>query len=561
MKTTEKYQLKTRNVCLIDIETDLSHRRIWVCVTKELESGDVKTWTSKDGLAQYLAQFDLLVAHNGIGFDFPVLNRVWGLAITPSKIADTLVMSRLFDPSKENGHSLANWGVSLGLDKIDFQGDFDAGLTEEMLTYCVRDVDVLEKLFLHLTRCLTNAGFSQYSVELEHKVAVILSRQERYGFLFDTRAAMSLNAELQDRLSNILSMFSEKYPPKIIKRVSEKTGKPLKDQVIEFNPASRQMIAQVLLDAGVVLTKKTEKGSWIIDEDTLKDIDHPDAKLFCEYMMVQKRKSQIDSWFKALQDDGRVHGRVITNGAVTGRMTHHSPNMAQVPSCGSPYGKECRSLWTVPKGYKLVGADASGLELRMLAHYMKDPDYTNEVVNGDIHTKNQNAAGLETRNSAKTFIYAFLYGAGDAKIGSIVGGSSEQGRQLKERFLRGTPALKKLIDNVKRIAKSGTLPSLDGRRVWVRSEHSALNSLLQSAGAVVMKEALVILDAKIRKAGIKAHFVANVHDEWQIEVPEQDADTVGQMAVDAITEAGVEFQMRCPLSGEFKVGNNWAETH
>jgi DNA polymerase I-like protein with 3'-5' exonuclease and polymerase domains len=215
----------------------------------------------------------------------------------------------------------------------------------------------------------------------------------------------------------------------------------------------------------------------------------------------------------------------------------------------------------VPKGYKLVGADASGLELRMLAHYMKDPDYTNEVVNGDIHTKNQNAAGLQTRAQAKVFIYSYLYGAGDAKIGSVIGGTSEQGRQLKERFLKETPALKKLIDNVKRIAKSGTLPSLDGRRVWVRSEHSALNSLLQSAGAVVMKEALVILDAKIRKAGIKAHFVANVHDEWQIEVPEQDADTVGQMAVDAITEAGVEFQMRCPLSGEFKVGNNWAETH
>jgi DNA polymerase I-like protein with 3'-5' exonuclease and polymerase domains len=215
----------------------------------------------------------------------------------------------------------------------------------------------------------------------------------------------------------------------------------------------------------------------------------------------------------------------------------------------------------VPAGYKLVGADASGLELRMLAHYMGDPDYTNEVVNGDIHTKNQLAAGLETRPQAKTFIYAFLYGAGDAKIGSVVNGGSAVGKRLKEQFLASTPALKKLIEKVQRLSRKGYLPGLDGRKVMVRSEHAALNTLLQSAGAIVMKQALVILDKKIKSAKIDAQFVVNVHDEWQIEVAEKDAETVGKMAIESITEAGLFFEMRCPLAGEYKVGSNWKETH
>lgn len=559
MNTTEKFQLRTKSVLLVDIETNLSHNQIWCCVTKDIENGEVNVFTDSQKFNSYSARFDILVAHNGLCFDFPVLNRVWGSRITFSRAMDTLVMSRLANPSREGGHSLKAWGEYLGFPKDDFTGDFDGGLTDEMLTYCRRDVEVLHRVYSALGRDLAN--FSAYSVELEHKVAAIVSRQERNGFLFDMKSAMLLNAELFDKLCAIRDTFSAKYPPVVEERYSEKTGKRLKDKVTEFNPASRQMIAEVLLNAGVKLTKMTEKGSYIIDEDTLTGIDHPDAKVFAEYMMLQKRQSQLDSWFKAVKDDGRVHGKVITNGAVTGRMTHHSPNMAQVPSCSSPYGAECRSLWTVPKGYKLVGADASGLELRMLAHYMADDDYTNEVVNGDIHTKNQNAAGLQTRPQAKTFIYAFLYGAGDAKIGSIVGGSSDAGRKLKDQFLRSTPALKKLIDKVQRIAKKGYLPGLDGRRVWVRSEHAALNTLLQSAGAIVMKQALVILDNKVKSAKIDARFVANVHDEWQIEVDAEDAETVGKMATESIKEAGEFFGMRCPLAGDFKVGSNWKETH
>jgi DNA polymerase I-like protein with 3'-5' exonuclease and polymerase domains len=226
------------------------------------------------------------------------------------------------------------------------------------------------------------------------------------------------------------------------------------------------------------------------------------------------------------------------------------------------YGAECRELWTVEKGMKLVGIDASGLELRMLAHYMKDEAYTNEVVSGDVHTANQKAAGLETRNQAKTFIYAFLYGAGDSKIGKITGGGAKEGQELKLRFLRNTPKLEELRQTIKRLLlNKQTLPGLDGRRLHVRSEHSALNTLLQGAGAIVMKKALVILDQKLRDAGIKYKFVANVHDEWQIEVEASRAEEAGKLGVESIKEAGEAFSMRCPLTGEYRVGDNWKDTH
>ena len=239
-----------------------------------------------------------------------------------------------------------------------------------------------------------------------------------------------------------------------------------------------------------------------------------------------------------------------------------SPNMAQIPNSGSPYGHECRELWTIDKGNKLVGIDAAGLELRMLAHYMNDDEYTNEVVSGDIHTANQTAAGLQTRNQAKTFIYAFLYGAGSAKIGSIVGGSAKEGQKLIDSFLRNTPRLKALREKVARIfATKGWLPGLDGRKLLVRAEHSALNTLLQGAGAIVMKQALVLFKKELTKQKIWHEFKANVHDEWQIECKEDDAEKVGKIGVQSIINAGIMLKMRCPLDGEFKVGDSWKATH
>jgi DNA polymerase I-like protein with 3'-5' exonuclease and polymerase domains len=546
---------------VLDIETNTAHDKIWCVVCRDIDKDVVSTFVQPAMLQDFMNNCDSIVTHNGIFFDFPVLKKVWGITVKKSQVVDTLVLSRLYSPSLEDGHSLAAWGNRLGFPKGDFK-DFDGGLTDEMLQYCIQDTKVTAQLYKHLTQEMEN-GFSKESIKLEHEVAIIIAEQERNGFKLNEASALSLLAELKTKLDIIQTAMQELFPPRVESGRTHKTsGKPLKDIVEPFNPGSRQQIAERLIEKGWKPKKHTEKGSVIVDEEVLAGLEYPEAKALAEYMMLQKRIAQITSWLDAVGSDGRVHGRVITNGAITGRMTHMSPNMAQVPNSGSPYGHECRDLWTVEKGYKLVGIDASGLELRMLAHYMNDDAYTNEVVSGDIHTANQNAAGLQTRNQAKTFIYGFLYGAGSAKIGQIVGGSAKEGQRLIDSFLQNTPKLKRLREKVARLyAKEGWLQGLDGRKLLVRAEHSALNTLLQGAGAIVMKQAVVILHKKLRQAKIDFKFVVNCHDEWQIETTPEDAERVGMMGKEAIKEAGIMLNMRCPLDGEYKVGNSWKETH
>ena len=545
------------NTCYLDIETTTDHLTIWCAVTKV--KNDIQVHTTPDSLRSVLNEANKIVGHNLIGFDCRVLDSVWNIHVDRSSVVDTLYLSRLYNPSQDGGHSLRNWGTILGgTGKLDFT-DYDGGLCDEMIEYCIADVELTEQVHKWLELQLRNENFSQQSIDLEHSVGWAVTEQEQNGFKLDTEYADKLMMDLMFEMNNIEAELQSIFPPIVEERISEKTGKRLKDKVTIFNPGSRKQIAERLQGLGVTFKKKTEKGNIIVDEKVLDSINLPEAKAVARYMMLQKRVAQIDSWLKAVKDDGRVHGRVITNGAVTGRMTHLSPNMAQVPAVSAPFGTECRSCWTVDEGNVLVGIDASGLELRMLAHYMDDEDYTNEILNGDIHTANQRAAGLKTRPLAKTFIYAFLYGAGDAKIGAIVGGNSHTGRGLKETFLSNTPSLERVRGDTHIEAQSGVLAGLDGRKLRVRSEHAALNTLLQGAGAIVMKQALIHLSDRLKN--IPHKFVANVHDEWQIETTTHYADTVGRIGVRAIRIAGETLNLRCPLDGEYRVGNNWAETH
>ena len=540
----------------LDLEANgLTPDTIWCVVTRE--NGETEVHLDQRSLRKALEGSVSVCGHNLIGYDLPVLERLWGISVAPERIVDTLVLSRLFDPSRQGGHSLRAWGETLGFPK----GDHDdwSRLSEEMIDYCKQDVAVTEAVHKSLTRDMS--GFDPESIKLEHKVQYIVQQQERNGWVLDQQLARELLATFKERMNEIEEELQEKFPPIVHERWSEKTGKRLKDKVEIFNVGSRQQIARRLSTLGVVFDKVTEKGNPIVDEAVLDTIDLPEARSVSEYLMLQKRYAQVHSWLEHLQDDGRVHGRVISNGAVTGRMTHQSPNMAQVPASYSPYGHECRSCWTVPEGKKLVGFDASGLELRMLAHYMDDKEFTNVLLTEDIHTRNQMAAGLETRPQAKTFIYAFLYGAGDAKIGSVVGGSARDGADLKQRFLRNTPALESLRERVTRASQRGYLRGLDGRRLRVRSEHAALNTLLQAAGAIVMKKALVILEDYAQQWKLNYKFIGNIHDEVQSEVAADQAQKFGWLAVECLKAAGVEYNLRCPLDGEFKVGTTWAETH
>ena len=570
---------------IFDIETDdLDATKVWCIVAKELNGKSYRFTPDEieDGI-KLLQDADTLIGHNIIGFDLPVLGNLYNFKYK-GKIIDTLVMSRLYNPVRENGHSLKTWGYRLGIPKQE-QPEFES-YTSAMLNYCEQDVILNEAVYKYLLD--EGTGFSKQSFDLEQKTASIIREQEKTGFYFDSQQAMTLLAQLSQNKADVEDEVQKTFKPKWVedKMVLPYTNKNgelskrgltddeyenilisgnrepfMRRKLVDFNLGSRKQIGEYLIDFGWQPEKFTPTGQPIVDEGTLKKITHiKEAKLIADYLLYQKRIAQVSSWIDELKDD-RVHGRVIPNGTITGRMTHRNPNMAQVPNLGSPYGKECRACWTVPEGYKLVGIDASGLELRMLAHYMNDADYIEEVVNGDIHSTNQELAGLKTRDQAKTFIYALVYGAGDFKIGKIINGDIKKGKALRERFFRNLPALKKLKDRVQQASNRGFLKGIDGRKIYVRSQHASLNTLLQGCGAIVMKQAMVNLHELIKLNTVDAQFVANIHDEWQLQVKESQADYIGRLGVESIEKVTEQFNMRCDLTGQYKVGGNWSETH
>ena len=560
-------------------------------VAQDVDTEEIFTfepWELEAGVS-LLMKANTLIGHNIIGFDIPILEKLSSFKLGNKKIIDTLVASRLFNPTREGGHSIDSWGFRLGYPKIKVEEPetFFKQYSQEMLEYCVRDVEVNTKVFKTLQE--EGKGFSKESLTLEQQVALPLREQEWNGFKFDLRKAETLLAELREKMQTSEDEVHKVFVPKLvddklvtpyIKKDGTLSKRGLTDEeyssiiksecydpfmrkkLQEFNLGSRKQIGEYLQEFGWKPKRFTPTGQPIVDENILVNIKGiPEAKLIGEYLTLQKRIAQIDSWVTSIKEDNRVHGFIIPNGTITGRMAHRKPNMAQVPSLKSLYGTECRSCWIVEDGYKLIGIDASGLELRVLAHYMNDEEFTNEIINGDIHTFNQKLAGLESRDQAKTFIYALIYGAGNKKLGNVVGGNQEDGKRLRQHFFDNKPTFKHLGDKVKRAARKGYLKGLDGRKIFVRSEHSALNSLLQGGGAILMKRALAMLDSLIKLQTLDAKFVANIHDEWQIEVREDLADFVGKLAVNCIQTAGNYYELRCPLDGEYKVGGDWSETH
>jgi hypothetical protein len=572
-----------------DIETDgLNPKRVW-CAGIENENGEYTELLHPTSFPYN--EEDTYYAHNGIGFDYPINHRLLGAPTRRENQLDTLVLSRLASPSRSGGHALESWGERLNFPKGD-HSDWSQ-LSDDMRRYMRRDVELVRAVHKAVTKELQ--GFSEESIQLEHEVAWIIQDQMNNGWLLDQEKCWDLLAELKEKKFELEDEVREVFRP-YAQPVKEITPKYKKDGTLsvvglkwygeralqdiagpctridfpEFNLGSRQQIGAYLQRFGWVPTKFTETGQPVVSEEELEGVtDIPQAQLIAKYLTVTKRIAQIQSWLEAVEDqpDGRVRGYVNSNGAVTGRMTHSAPNMAQVPASYSWYGPECRSCWIVEDGKVLVGCDADGLELCMLAHYMNDPEYIKAIVEGDknegtdIHSINQRAAGLETRDIAKTFIYAFLYGAGDAKIGSIIGGTAADGKRLKQKFLRNTPALKALRKRVTEAARRGWLQGLDGRRLQVRSSHAALNTLLQGAGAVIMKRALVIMDQCARQSKLEYRFVGNIHDEVQAEVLRAHAERFGRIASASIVAAGQYYNLRCPLAGSHQIGPDWSQTH
>jgi DNA polymerase-1 len=540
---------------IVDIETDsLDATKVHCIVAKDIDSGRVYSFppdllTEFKSWSQGVKQF---IMHNGLSFDAPVLNRLLGTTIKVNQIIDTLILSQLYNPIRD-GHSLAAWGTKLNMPK----GDVDSfeWYTPAMLEYCKQDVNITHKVFQELEK--EGKGFSAYSSEVEHKIRVIIDQQERNGFAIDMQKAMSLYNVLKDEADTLEKWSVDHFDPTVVELKT-------KTKYIPFNIGSRQQIADRLMKLGWKPKQHTDKGNIIINEAVLDTIQLPEAKKFSRFFLLQKRIALIKSWIKACDDkDGRVHGRVMTLKTITGRMSHNSPNMAQIPAVRSPYGKECRECWTVSNTstHSIVGTDASGLELRCLAHLMNDTTFTDILLTGDIHTHNMKMAGLTDRDQAKTFIYAFMYGAGANKIGKIVGAGAKEGGQLITKFLTSMPSLKRVRDEVTKASAKGKIRGIDGRVLYIRSPHSALNTLLQGAGAVVCKVWLINIMTRVRTLGVDAKLVASIHDEYQFEVLNTDVKKFGQITKDAMKDTEKELHMKCPLDSEWKVGKTWSETH
>lgn len=592
--------------------------------------------TIKNGvrlLMDELAQGEMICGHNIISFDIPALSKLYpNFCVSRERreqVLDTLVLSRLIYSDLETtdlglmrsgqlpkrlykSHSLRAWGYRLGEYKGDYGEQENAwdSYTPEMLDYCIQDVVVTVKLYTKLTA----HSYSERAIRLEHDVQWLIAQQERNGFPFDVEGARHLEQILRERGAVLSAQLTAAVPPlpdKVFipkrdnKKLGYKKGVPIQ-RYKDFNPNSRKQIEYVFRqmhgyspDNPDLYDTPEDCDDFMqyrlkIDDETFRFIKDDEsageevrhlAALMEESLLIGKRLGQLadgkNAWLDMVGEDGRIHGHVITNGTVSGRAAHASPNIAQVPAVGSPYGKECRALFHAD-GWTQVGVDACGLELRCLAHYMSPYDggqYAHTILNGDIHTMNQQAAGLPERNQAKTFIYAFLYGAGDAKIGRIIKGDAADGKAIKRKFLKATPAIKSLRDAVQntlvetdrgRIVrwKRHYLRGLDGRLLHVRSPHSALNLLLQSAGAIICKQWIVLTEQMLYEQGLRHGwdgdyaFMAWVHDEFQCacRTPEI-ANLVVSTAQAAMRKTQEILGFRMQLDTEGKIGKNWADCH
>lgn len=596
--------------------------RIWCIVIKDLDTGAVDRYNDQpiprniagniSEAVDRLCAASILVAHNGLDYDYRAILKVLGVDLGRHKIVDTMLLGRLINPERSGGHSLESYGEEFGLPKGD-HSDFSQW-SIEMEDYCVNDVEITYRCAQKFLRITADWG---RSAELEHACAWVVLQQRDNGFGLDERAATELAATYLDEMNGLEAELRKAFPPIY---VADKEFTPKKDlarmgyvggarftkiKIQEFNPGSGPQIEmRFRRKYGWKPRKFTDQGAAATDESVLKGLPYPEAAILARFARLDKQWGQIAApkkkngtgggWLQHCVN-GRVHGYVNTNGAVTGRMTHSKPNSANIDK-----EPKMRALWIPRIGWVLVGCDAEGLELRALGHYLAPYDggaYARAVVEGkkedgtDAHSLTKKIAGLYSRDSAKTLIYAMIYGAGDPKVGSIIVADAREagkytaedsphlfhkgkkktnaqlGREVRAKIetgITGLGQLKKAI--LSKVKRDGWIRGIDGRKLRIRSEHSALNTALQSCGGIAMKVALVILYDDLTAAGyvhgVDYAFCANVHDEWQIETPTHDmAEIVGKAAADAIRKAGESLNLRVPLAGAYAIGQNWSETH
>ena len=597
---------------VFDIETDNLYDKVTTihCIVIHDVYGD-KTFTYGpdriDDALEYLAGGDVLIGHNILFYDIPVIRKLFPLYnFRAARIIDTLICTRLIWPKEKlyeldceqynkvpeklrGSASLKAWGYRLSDNKIEFK-DFSA-YSQEMVDYCKQDVSITSKLF----KLIQDQNYPESSIALEHYFATGIEKQIRSGFPFDFDRCLDFMDGLRTRAKELESELKKIFPPIehkeiFIPKVNNKNrgyvkGVPFeKIRIEEFNPGSRQQVVERLKQKyGWVPEKLTEKGNPILDDEVIEKLPYPEAKLLNEYMLIEKRLGQIvdgnNAWIKLFNNDTNcIHGDLITNGCITGRCAHRNPNMGQVPAAYSPYGKECRSLFTAPDGWSLIGVDAKALELRCLAGYLAiwdDGEYASVVTNPeiDIHVYNQEKFGVETRDISKRLLYALLYSCGAVKAGTIINPNEKDSEVLRElgsnainSFMRGVPALKKLKNEISQtIQDRGWLYGLDRRILYCRSDYKGLNVLLQSSGALIMKQVVINLHESMDQAGyqygVDWQQHAMIHDEIQLSCQPGLVEIVKEKALSAFPKAQKFFGFQCPIQGDAKVGFSWFDTH
>tara|TARA_B100000780_G_scaffold278566_1_gene252553 strand:- start:425 stop:2188 length:1764 start_codon:yes stop_codon:yes gene_type:complete len=584
---------------IIDVETNGfldKLDKIHCVVFKDIDTNIVYSYNpdNLEDALELLKKATLLIGHNITGFDIPAIKKVFNYDYRGA-VFDTLLCSRLIwtnrqeldfklkevPPKLIGKHSLESWGYRVGLRKGDFKENntFDIW-TKEMQDYCELDVEVTHKLFL----LILDAKYSPDAIKLEHDFAVWINKQIEHGVPFDESSAENLlsilikrRLELEDKLALVFSPINKSTGFKTYKRDNRKrgikAGVPKEQFIIEtFNPNSRDQIAFRLKGLGWKPKDFTATGKAEVNERILNSLKFPEAKLISDYLLVQKRLSQLsegDQAYLKLTNKGKIHGQIITNGANTGRCTHFKPNLAQCVATGKEYGTEFRSLFYSPASMVFCGIDFSGLELRVLGHYLSVYDngnFSKVLLEDDIHSTNQKLLGLSTRSQAKTFIYAYIYGGGNQRVSEILKVDISEAKRIRETFEKKLPALKLLKDAViSKHRRLGYVKGLDGRKLIGRAEFSLLNLLLQSAGALLVKQGTIILNNDLEKAGFKFGreyaMVLHVHDEMQFIVDEDKIEQFKVISEGLFKKTRDHFNFRCQLDGEIKVGQNWSDTH
>jgi DNA polymerase-1 len=597
-------------VLVYDIETDnllMDCTTVYCMVTKDIHTGEVTRFTP-DNMHEawdHLCSADRLIGHNSRMFDDPAVTKLIGGSGELPHSIDTLVMSSMLYPSlvvhPAKGHSLEKWGTYLGCHKLEFK-DFSK-YTPEMLTYCEQDVEVTEKLYRFLAPKVK--PYSE-ALKLEHEVSSILVSMVQNGAGFNVQKAMELSETLAAKLYELkqtlrtmirpwykLSWYKKPayYYHPVTHEAYKKKGdcrpklrKELVDgpqqyklEVTEFNINSDAHIIRHLTERrGWKPKKKTQSGQWCVDEKVISSIadKYEEAKVIAECKLIDKRLTMVKSWIEKARN-GRIHGDIRSIGTAPHRMSHSNPNLGQVPKAkkGAPYGQECRECFGPREGWVQVGCDASGLQARMLGHWIGTYDggaYADIIMSGDIHTYHQEVVSqkvlVETRDQSKTLLYAYLFGAGDPKLGSSVNGGKAEGALIREQLESGIHGLGELQNALKaEVAKSAGIITLDGRRIPCDVDRLALNYLLMSSEAIIMKRALVIFD-KWAKRSFGPHgehwaYMLNVHDESQWECESGIAKPLGELFRLALIAAGRYYKLNIELDGDPKVGSNWHECH